>query len=60
MLIPNIVSSLESENGLGSSEALSKAVAINSRYVKDAMDRLGNGAAAESMKDYAKLVMIKS
>ncbi len=60
LLIPNIVSSLESENGLGSSEALSKAVAINSRYVKDAMDRLGNGAAAESMKDYAKLVMIKS
>lgn len=60
VLIPNIVSSLESEEGLASSEALSKAVAINSKYVKDAMDRLGEGAAAESMKGYAGLVMIKS
>ena len=59
-LIPNIVSSLESENALGSSEALDEARAINSKYVKDAMERLGEGSAAELMKDYAGLVMIKA
>lgn len=60
MLIPNIVSSLESEKRLESNAALDEAKTINSKYVNGAMGRLGTGSAAESMKDYAGFVMIKA
>ena len=59
-LIPNIVSSLESEKMLGSTAAVAEARAINSKYVNGAMGRLGKGPAAELLKYYAGFVMIKT
>lgn len=60
LLVPNVVSSIESRRKMRSESALLEAGRLNEKYVRSALARLGESPGAKLMRDYASLVMVKT
>ena len=57
--IPNIVTSLEKDYGIGRYSALMKAVQVNNDYVKKAMRRMNKSKSGKILSDYAELIRVR-
>ncbi len=59
-LVPNIVSSLEAENGDRRMQSVLDAVELNGRYVTKAISELDDVPEAELLKGYARLIQVST